>query len=71
MPVKNPVKSKIHIAQIITIGVSCASIWGLIPEENKVMVLETVTLVGPVATMVLRQWFTGTRLAWSEGDDDE
>lgn len=65
---KTAYTSKINILQVITILIAVASSWGLIPEEHKVKVLESLTLLTPLVTIILRTWFTSVPIKWGEDE---
>ena len=65
---KTAYTSKINILQVITILIAVASSWGFIPEEHKVKVLESLTLLTPIVTIILRTWFTSLPIKWGEDE---
>lgn len=64
--VKPVYASKINILQLLTIAIGLASTWGIIPDEHKVRVLETLVLIGPIVTIVFRTWFTSLPITWGD-----
>lgn len=65
METKSVMASKINITQVASLLLSIAVITGIIPEQYKMKTLEVLVMAGPVATIILRTWFTSAKLTWN------
>jgi hypothetical protein len=65
---KTAFNSKINILQVLTILLGVLSMWGVVPKEFETQMLQTLIIIGPIATIVLRTWFTSLPITW--GDEE-